>query len=431
MQVRVCRKLYGPASHPGDLHSCTKKGAGAGRQAKHLPPTTFSSTTEPPALTPVSTIFSKHSSSSIDLGQHIRFLLTFSMPRKQTNPQLATPQGTQTTTNNLTPTPTQKKKSVAWDSDGDGVQTSIRILLDWLGADDNYARWRGNGSGLTKVALANEIVLELAKVGIEHRNIKGITNKVTELQGAYAGASDLLRGTGGGVTDEDIAAGIANIHDSLVGRCKYWDELHPIMGARVASNPPVTNESTDTRVPNLLRGRATEETEDDDTLDSPRDPLVSSDAHDGPGEGEDEVTVGRTGGTKRKAAKMSESLGLEKVLAESNAHRIKCFEARERRDRTKALIEDRKVLVLENEARARANQMEMAEIRDCLRFMRELKDLGLPESQIREYMKAQFNVGEPSGSNRATTKKTSTIELGDDDDDEDEEDEEDDGEVVE
>ncbi|KAI9616603.1 hypothetical protein H4Q26_011001 [Puccinia striiformis f. sp. tritici PST-130] len=176
MQVRVCRKLYGPASHPGDLHSCTKKGAGAGRQAKHLPPTTFSSTTEPPALTPQQ---------------------------------------------------------------------------------------------------------------------------------------------------------------------------------------------------------------------------------------------------------------LNRLLAESNAHRIKCFEARERRDRTKALIEDRKVLVLENEARARANQMEMAEIRDRLRFMRELKDLGLPESQIREYMKAQFNVGEPSGSNRATTKKTSTIELGDDDDDEDEEDEEDDGEVVE
>ncbi|POV94667.1 hypothetical protein PSTT_16729 [Puccinia striiformis] len=406
MQVRVCRKLYGPASHPGDLHSCTKKGAGAGRQAKHLPPTTFSSTTEPPALTPHATQTNKSP--------------TCNSSRHPNNDQ------------HLTPTPTQKKKSVAWDSDGDGVQTSIRILLDWLGADDNYARWRGNGSGLTKVALANEIVLELAKVGIEHRNIKGITNKVTELQGAYAGASDLLRGTGGGVTDEDIAAGIANIHDSLVGRCKYWDELHPIMGARVASNPPVTNESTDTRVPNLLRGRATEETEDDDTLDSPRDPLVSSDAHDGPGEGEDEVTVGRTGGTKRKAAKSDvRKPWLEKVLAESNAHRIKCFEARERRDRTKALIEDRKVLVLENEARARANQMEMAEIRDRLRFMRELKDLGLPESQIREYMKAQFNVGEPSGSNRATTKKTSTIELGDDDDDEDEEDEEDDGEVVE
>ncbi|KAI7944446.1 hypothetical protein MJO28_010141 [Puccinia striiformis f. sp. tritici] len=134
------------------------------------------------------------------------------MPPKRTNPQTATPQGTQTTTNTLTPTPTQKKKSVAWDSDGDGVQTSMRILLNWLGTDQNYFRWRGKGSGTTKVALANEILLELAEVGIEHRNIKGITNKVTELQGSYASASDLIRNTGGGVTDEDIAAGIANIH---------------------------------------------------------------------------------------------------------------------------------------------------------------------------------------------------------------------------
>ncbi|KNF02360.1 hypothetical protein PSTG_04268 [Puccinia striiformis f. sp. tritici PST-78] len=270
------------------------------------------------------------------------------MPPKRTNPQTATPQGTQTTTNNLTPTPTQKKKSVAWDSDGDGVQTSIRILLDWLGADDNYARWRGNGSGLTKVALANEIVLELAK-------------------------------------------------------------FH-------------------TGIPNLLRGRPTEETEDNENVDSPRTPLVSSDALEGAADDEGDVTVGRTGGTKRKSSKMSESLGLEKVLDASNAHRIKCFEARERRDKAKAaakkhelMIEDRKVMVLENEARARANQMEMAEIRERLRFMRELQDLGLPESQIQDYMKAQFNVGEGSGSNTAAPKETTSIDVGDDDDDEDEE----------
>ncbi|KAI7933177.1 hypothetical protein MJO29_016998 [Puccinia striiformis f. sp. tritici] len=355
------------------------------------------------------------------------------MPPKRTNPQTATPQGTQTTTNTLTPTPTQKKKSVAWDSDGDGVQTSMRILLNWLGTDQNYFRWRGNGSGTTKVALANEILLELAEVGIEHCNIKGITNKVTELQGSYASASDLIRNTGGGVTDEDIAAGIANIHDSLVSRCKYWDELHPIMGSRVASNPPVTNESTDTGVfhtgiPNLLRGRPTEETEDNENVDSPRTPLVSSDALEGAADDEGDVTVGRTGGTKRKSSKMSESLGLEKVLDASNAHRIKCFEARERRDKAKAaakkhelMIEDRKVMVLENEARARANQMEMAEIRERLRFMRELQDLGLPESQIQDYMKAQFNVGEGSGSNTAAPKETTSIDVGDDDDDEDEE----------
>ncbi|KAH9449008.1 hypothetical protein Pst134EB_019848 [Puccinia striiformis f. sp. tritici] len=78
-------------------------------------------------------------------------------------------------------------------------------------------------------------------------------------------------------------------------------------------------------------------------------------------------------------------------------------------------------MVLENEARARANQMEMAEIRERLRFMRELQDLGLPESQIQDYMKAQFNVGEGSGSNTAAPKETTSIDVGDDDDDEDEE----------
>ena len=114
----------------------------------------------------------------------------------------------------------------------------------------------------------------MVKSGITHRDVKGIQTKIQELQTSYGKACDFLRGSGAGILDEDIKEPRApqqyqvslfiqilqvlhlKTHDllfpaAITKRCRYWDELHPVMSLRTCANPPVTRESTDTLVADL------------------------------------------------------------------------------------------------------------------------------------------------------------------------------------
>ncbi|PLW23918.1 hypothetical protein PCANC_27880 [Puccinia coronata f. sp. avenae] len=71
-----------------------------------------------------------------------------------------------------------------------------------------------------------------------------------------AGWSDFLRNAGSGLQDKDIDNGTTTLNAALTKICRYWDELHPIMALHNISNPPETQESTKSGVPNLHRSRA-------------------------------------------------------------------------------------------------------------------------------------------------------------------------------
>ncbi|KNE86800.1 hypothetical protein PSTG_19833, partial [Puccinia striiformis f. sp. tritici PST-78] len=89
-------------------------------------------------------------------------------------------------------------------------------------------------------------------------------------------------------------------------------------------------------------------------------------------------------------------------------------------------IEKRKVMVLEQEIKLKVRQVEMAEIRERIRFTQELKALGQSDSEIEKYLAAQFACGEGSGTGPTPGPSSAPIDVTDEnEDDEDDEDEED------
>ncbi|KAI7954794.1 hypothetical protein MJO28_005194 [Puccinia striiformis f. sp. tritici] len=379
------------------------------------------------------------------------------MPRKKKTTTPATP----------TPTASQPTPKVAWDKDGENGITSIRVLLDWLSVDGNFAQWRGNKTGSTKQAIANEILALLVGAGITHRNQKGVLTKIQELQSSYMKASDFHHNTGSGLQDNDIANGTHTLQMALLKRCKYWDELHPVMATRTAANPLHTNESPDLEAPDLLNGRllaslvpALDGEEDGDEIDQPipargsDHPLQTPERTDTlPDEGEEEPAAvrsrsespapqARSGGTKRKAPpRNSDGLGLEKVLGEANEYRRKCFDAREKRDAEKRAtekarmekeglridneikqdqqlvkVEQRKATVLERESQVKIKQNEMAEIRAGITFMKELQTSGHNKKEIKMYMGLLFKKSDAGPSQSTITGSTSANNLSIDSD---------------
>ncbi|KNE92660.1 hypothetical protein PSTG_13927 [Puccinia striiformis f. sp. tritici PST-78] len=388
------------------------------------------------------------------------------MPRKKKTTTPATP------LNTPTPTASQPTPKVAWDKDGENGITSIRVLLDWLSVDGNFARWCGNKTGSTKQAIANEILALLVGAGITHRNQKGVLTKIQELQSSYMKASDFHHNTGSGLQDNDIANGTHTLQSSGVAQ-----EMQVLgMATRTAANPLHTNESPDLEAPDLLNGRllaslvpALDGEEDGDEIDRPipargsDHPLQTPKRTDTlPDEGEDEPAAvrsrsespapqARSGGTKRKAPpRNSDGLGLEKVLGEANEYRRKCFDAREKRDAEKRAtekarmekeglridnkikrdqqlvkVEQRKATVLERESQVKIKQNEMAEIRAGITFMKELQTSGHNKKEIKMYMGLLFKKSDAGPSQSTITGSTSANNLSIDSDSDDSSDDDD------
>ncbi|KNZ63815.1 hypothetical protein VP01_1099g5 [Puccinia sorghi] len=203
----------------------------------------------------------------------------------------------------------------------------------------------------------------MAKAGITHRDVKGIQTKIQELQSLYGKACDFLRGSGARILDEVIEVGTTTVPAAITKRCCYWDELPPIMSLQTCTNPPVTRESTDCLVRNLLGSSLVDE---EDDLPPPFNPPPTS-----------HPTWLWGGETSR----------LDQVLSDSFDHRNKCFEARELREAKKMAAEDaqeKKKIKIEEErlklakldAEIKRQNAEMEQIRARIEFMERLKNLG-------------------------------------------------------
>jgi hypothetical protein len=153
-----------------------------------------------------------------------------------------------------------KKQRILWDSDSAtrGGKTSIAVLLEWLTAPGNYARWRSGKSqfGETREALCSEIKAEMKLHGILHRENANIRTQISELERSYEVArawmakhgytSDSLRQSSDdealadsaaaaatSKTDADIsgdaAASRSAIEATVLRLCRYFHVLDPIM----------------------------------------------------------------------------------------------------------------------------------------------------------------------------------------------------------
>ncbi|KNZ48069.1 hypothetical protein VP01_592g10 [Puccinia sorghi] len=238
-----------------------------------------------------------------------------------------------------TPLSRQKQAPISWEKDGPEGTSSIRIILEWLAVDRNYQRWQGdNMGGATKSTLAAGILAEMVDAGITHRDTKAALTKM----------------------------------------CRYWDVLHPIMGARTCANPPVKSESTSLSIPNLLSRNDNSPPADQQT-------------------------------TCSKA--VGDSLGLEQVLNDSYKYWLKCFEACERREALKLVAENkqaridsilekrklrleaRRMRLIEMEAQV-IHRAEMDEVHARIGFIKELRDLGWSQEDIERFLSEQYSQGE-------------------------------------
>ncbi|PLW10207.1 hypothetical protein PCASD_22756 [Puccinia coronata f. sp. avenae] len=125
------------------------------------------------------------------------------------------------------PTKQPKKKAIPWERDGvDGGDSSMTILLNWITSDSNYQRWRGDTEhGKTKKSLCSEILEILKENGIHHRDTKGISQRITDLQTSYNTARDWRRNTGAGILESDLANGVKTVEDQLRTICRFWTSL--------------------------------------------------------------------------------------------------------------------------------------------------------------------------------------------------------------
>ncbi|KAI7959867.1 hypothetical protein MJO29_004935 [Puccinia striiformis f. sp. tritici] len=327
------------------------------------------------------------------------------------------------------PAVSSRKKPISWEKDGvdkDGVVgfSSMQILLDWLTTEGNFERWRGDiQGGLTKEALAAEIITIYAENGIHHRNNKDVRSKIQELQDSYSKACDWLRNTGEGICDEDIANGTHNIRDGILKRCKYYDHLDEVMGSRAFTNPQDTVDSTLPGVPDLFNPPPSSN-EDDDLPDptqtqEPRvqpapinhtsdvSPLsnVADVAHSLLPAADSALAAKGTPKSNGKPGKRSGMpSALEKAIQDSCEFRHQALKAKQDRDKAKLTseenreakrlkLDERRMAIEEGDANVRKVQAKTEQVHARIGFMKELKEAGFADSAIAGFLEQQFGKG--------------------------------------
>ncbi|EHS62621.1 uncharacterized protein PGTG_22617 [Puccinia graminis f. sp. tritici CRL 75-36-700-3] len=342
------------------------------------------------------------------------------MSPKNSNLPFTIPGATVLTNNDqVNPTKHNKALVIAWDQDGEGGKSSMRIILDWLAIGENYQRWLWDSKlGSIKSPSINEILDTMIGSGITHRDHKGIQTKIKELHSFYAKVRDLLSHTRSGILDEEIKNGTIKLPATLAEMSQYWDELRPMMSIRILASRPVTSSSTDRHIPDLIGRRKTNikviparqtkaaANPDDSQVNFGRRESPPSGGRDAPAAA---ASLVRTAGTKRKSPTQNPELaGFERIIAQNYEHRERVAEARERREqmklanerrrdkmtraleRRKLKIEKRKVELLEMEVRAKARLLAVEDVYTRFRFVRDLKLLGYSSEQTENFLDKHF-----------------------------------------
>ncbi|KAI9345483.1 hypothetical protein DFJ73DRAFT_626640, partial [Zopfochytrium polystomum] len=136
------------------------------------------------------------------------------------------------------------KKKLKWVENGPQGVSAISVVLEWIEKLGNYQRWKGGGAaGETKEVICTEVNNLLREKGFPCRTNKHVRHKIQDLEKSYRTAVDWKNNTGQGILDAGGAGSEDLIRKEILRRCPFWDTLSPVMGERLTSRPPVTNES--------------------------------------------------------------------------------------------------------------------------------------------------------------------------------------------
>ena len=129
-----------------------------------------------------------------------------------------------------------EKTRIPWETDG-----SMKILLDWLTTEGNYAQYCGaTGNDGTSKTQFHKIISDIINgtSGCVTRLPKHVSNKIGSLESQFRMARDWANATGQGVEDE------TQFKSAVLSRCKYYYDLLEIMGDRPNAQPLTSNEDT-------------------------------------------------------------------------------------------------------------------------------------------------------------------------------------------
>jgi hypothetical protein len=141
---------------------------------------------------------------------------------------------------------------LAWDDDtAEGLfpMSSEAMLLDWLKTPGNYANWRGNDRGITKLSIQQQIADSINAEGLKQninrqRTEKQVGAKIVHLEQKFRSTLSFMENTGQGIKDEKNLSE-EKFKELITNKwCHFWD-LFDIMSERSCMRPVCNSEVLD------------------------------------------------------------------------------------------------------------------------------------------------------------------------------------------
>ena len=141
----------------------------------------------------------------------------------------------------------------AWDTDTlnrEYAHSSEAMLIDWLLVHGNYAKWKGNSSGISKREIQKEIADRLNKKGAEMGIQRGRTPdqvgaKIGWCETKFRETKQWIENTGQGIREE---IGEDSFKEKIEKeRFRHYFLLQPIMAERACMGASVTTDLYETR----------------------------------------------------------------------------------------------------------------------------------------------------------------------------------------
>ena len=136
-------------------------------------------------------------------------------------------------------------RNIPWNRDGreggDDPNNSENILIAWLQHPGNYNKFRSPTSGMTKVAVCEEISRKINRARtLKVRKAPSVQLKIQAMESAFRYAHDWINNTGEGVRERD---GPVTFEEAVKKRFSYYYDLVDVMSDRASARPRA---STDT-----------------------------------------------------------------------------------------------------------------------------------------------------------------------------------------
>ncbi|OWZ02199.1 hypothetical protein PHMEG_00026280 [Phytophthora megakarya] len=279
-----------------------------------------------------------------------------------------------------------RRQRVLWDSDSStrGGKTSIVILLEWLTAPGNYARWQWregkSHAGETREALCSEIKSVMQEHGIHHRENANIRTQISELERGFDSARTWLKENGYNPhtfrseqgASGDASHGSAEAH--VLRICRYYPVLNDIFGQDEDKGLRQRRHHRTVTHPVPIRKRKlTEEEQEPKTVVSEveeRDSVVATPVGAVPIAPSAAIPTGLTGWTNPAALEST-----QRMLAEA---------VREERERKRFCMEEERNKLECDKLRYEVEAAKLKLTIDRALARKKLLDAGLSEAQVNE-----------------------------------------------